>query len=487
MGDVLAEHARALGSFGQPTLRLLHANTAPAIVAVLRACFEDTAGHVDATWLEQAVTNHLDTLRAAGLDNVPSGTGRDLCRAWMRRSWLVRSLDEDREVYALTSHAQSALELVRSVSSERTGLSEHRVATIMQAARRFNAGANPDVAERVRIVDQQIADLQENRRRLTAGEEVPAVTEDYLLEGYSELTDLIASLPRDFARVQESFATARADLMGRFREEDAVPGQIVADYITRVDSIMTATPEGRAFEGALALLRNEDHKDQLRSDLRALANHPQAHDILTPADRTQLTATMGVLNDGIQSVLTMRRRVSTALRDYLTSHDVAEERELDRVLRDLGAAFPGWLERTGPRTTSCLQLPQRCDVSTLPTRFWDPARGAAPDRLETDVADPNAAPTLAELAAGGGPSYDKLRVAIDDARGRRPTLAVVFNDLDPALRRPVELTGLLHLATNDPGLAIDDGTVDVYETVRHDGTPRALAGPRVTIAPEETP
>ncbi|MFC7504223.1 DUF3375 family protein, partial [Nocardioides sp. GCM10030258] len=65
--------------------------------------------------LHSQVEEHLAAIRAAGESDVPAGSGRDICQRWMRGQWLVRSLDEvGNEVYTLTSHAQQALELVKS-------------------------------------------------------------------------------------------------------------------------------------------------------------------------------------------------------------------------------------------------------------------------------------------------------------------------------------------------------------------------------------
>ena len=63
------------------------------------------------------------------------------------------------------------------------------------------------------------------------------------------------------------------------------------------------------------------------------------------------------------------------------------------------------------------------------------------------------------------------------------TLGALFDDFDPSLRRPVEIFGLLHLATNLPGLESHDDA-ETYRTVRADGTTRNLAVPRVAL-PEE--
>ncbi|MFZ1287132.1 MAG: DUF3375 family protein [Candidatus Phosphoribacter sp.] len=143
MSEVQDELARVREAYQQPTLRLLHKSSAPVIVATFRTCFDDKTTARETSWLEQAVDNHLATLRARGESDVPSGSGHDLCRAWMKTRWLERTQEDGREVYQLTSHAQSALQLVRSISSDRSGLSEHRIATIISAARRFQLPRQP--------------------------------------------------------------------------------------------------------------------------------------------------------------------------------------------------------------------------------------------------------------------------------------------------------------------------------------------------------
>ena len=113
---------------------------------------------------------------------MPTGSGRDVCQRWMRGQWLVRSLDESgQEVYTLTSHAQQALELVKTLSRDRATLSEHRVATILNTVRRFNGEANPDrTRPGRRILNAEIARLRRRarpaRRRRGAGARRPRTT-----------------------------------------------------------------------------------------------------------------------------------------------------------------------------------------------------------------------------------------------------------------------------------------------------------------------
>lgn len=484
MSEIAGELARVKGAFAQPTLTLLHQRQAPVVITLFRAAFGRDNRPVPTARLHAQVEDHLAQVRLAGESDVPTGTGRDLCLRWMRGQWLVRSLDETgQEVYTLTSHAQQALELVKNLSRDRATLSEHRIATILTTVRRFNAEANPDRTARVSILNAEIARLQAERDRLVEGAEVVAATEDYMLEGFTELLSLISALPSDFARVEERFAQIRGEILAAFRAEDRPAGDVIDDYLARADALMTATQEGRAFEGAFALLRDDALVAQLREDLTALLDHPLSDRILGDAERAELRGTVRLVRDGLDRVLSQRSRVTATLKEYIVSHDAARDRELEQTLRQVESELMTWLATTGPRATHDVPLlPARAGVDHLRERFYDPADDVLPARLVD--ADPADAPevSLSELLAQGGPSLPALRRRLDDALASlspADSLGDLFDRLEPSLRRPVEIFGLLHLAA-DRDLAPGDG-VETYRAVRHDGTERVFAVPRVAL------
>ena len=220
VSEIAGELARVKSAFAQPTLTLLHQRQAPVVITIFRTAFGRNNNPIPTARLHAQVEEHLAQMRLAGEQDVPTGTGREVCQRWMRGQWLVRSLDEaGHEVYALTSHAQQALELVKNLARDRATLSEHRVATILGTVRRFNSEANPDRTARVTILNEEIARLRVERDRLVDGGELEGATEDYMLEGFTELLSLISALPSDFARVEERFATIRT------RDPRRLPGR----------------------------------------------------------------------------------------------------------------------------------------------------------------------------------------------------------------------------------------------------------------------
>jgi len=484
VSEIAGELARVKGAFSQPTLTLLHQRQAPVVITIFRAAFGRNNKPIATARLHTQVEEHLAAIRLAGEQDVPSGTGREVCQRWMRGQWLVRSLDDaGHEVYTLTSHAQQALELVKNLARDRATLSEHRIATILGTVRRFNAEANPDRSARVTILNEEIARLQAERDRLVDGADLVSATEDYMLEGFTELLSLISALPSDFARVEERFATIRGEILAAFRAEDRPAGDVIDDYLARADALMTATHEGRAFEGAFALLRDDALVTQLREDLTALLEHPLSDGIVSDAERAELRGTVRLVREGLDRVLAQRSRVTATLKEYIVSHDAARDRELEQTLRQVESELMTWVATTGPRASHDVPLlPARAGIDHLRERFYDPADDVLPERIV--AADPRDAPpvSLAELMAQGGPQLAALRQRLDDTlESLLPvgSLGELFGGLEPSLRRPVEIFGLLHLAA-DRGWQADDAA-ESFATLRPDGTRRTFTLPRTPL------
>ena len=494
MSDIVAELARVRRAFDQPTLALLHQRNTPVVVAIFRSSFSRETPSVAASRFQEQVDTYLGEMRLAGDLAVPVGSGRALCRGWVQGQWLVRHPEEDgSESYTLTSHARDALEVVSRLTRERSSFSEHRVATIVNAARRFNAEANPDRAARLEVLDSEIRRLEAERDRLREGGELRQATDDYMVEGFTELLGLVEDLPSDFARVQEAFVRLRVGILADFRAEERPVGEVIDEYLQQTDNLMSATSEGRAFEGALELLSNNELLYQLRHDLTALLEHPSADDLLRDIDLAELRGTVTLIRQGIQAVLAQRSRITAALRDYVTRHDVTRDRELDSILRALEEETRRWMQHAGPRAQVPLPLlPAEMEIDYLRERVYDPSDDTPPPPLRDADTDRPSEVALTEILSQGGPSLPKLSGMLDDAlksaagSGSDASLSTLFNRLDPELRRPVEIFGLLHLATNRPDLARVGGD-EVFTAVRTDGTVRSLHGPRVLPAAETDP
>lgn len=499
MSDIVAEFVRVRDAFDKPTLRLLARKWAPIVLAVFRTAFTRDQRTVPADRLHQQVDNYLDELRLSG-EPVPDGAGRALCMQWLGDKWLVRTRDDDgAEHYSLTSYALEALDLIQSLTRDRTLISESRIHTILDVVRRVATDANPDRRARLDRLDAQIAELAAERDRIAAGGEIAPASDDQMLDSYTNLLSLIGQLPSDFKRVEEAVAGMHRQIISDFRSEACPIAEVIDQYLAKSDSLMTLTAEGRAFEGAFALLRDEPLLADLRRDLGIILTHPFAQ-ALTLTEQREFRRTVKIVQDGIRDVLSQRQRLSATLRDHIVHHDIIRDRELDATLRQINQQLEVWMRTAGPRSTIDTELvPAKIDIQHLRERFWDPAEAAPPPPLE-DVSDTApAAPGLDVIRSQGGPTFDRLRAQLIAAAnaGELESVAAVFGALPHDLRRPVELIGLIHLllgarsgeSTDDlPGVGACMATIqpeERVETVRPDGTRRVFAVPILALRPDD--
>jgi hypothetical protein len=322
MSTVKRDLARARDAFDRPTLTLLNLNRkwAPLVLAIFSSHFSQDRPRISAEQFHVQVDTSLDELRRQG-ETVPDGSARDLCRSWVAAQWLSLAAGPDNvEAYALTSHAQDALDYVTRLAGDRPGFSESRIRTILDTAHRVATEANPDPEERVRRLDAQIERLTEQRNRIAAGEEPLGASDDQMLDDYMNLNSLLAALPADFTRVVESMNRMRREILSEFRAESRTSGEVLDDYLDRVEELLAGSPEGRAFTGAVELLRDDRLLEELRADFEIILAHSFAV-TLTPQERAALRGTPTSVRLGMATVLDERGRMSSALAGYLRRHD----------------------------------------------------------------------------------------------------------------------------------------------------------------------
>jgi hypothetical protein len=396
--------------------------------------------------------------------------------------------EEHEEEYALTSHAQEAIDYVNRLSGERSMFSQSRIKTILEAARRCANDANPDREERIRRLDQQIAQLATERDRIAGGGEIEVASDDRILEEYLNLRDLIAQLPADFLRVSEAVKAIQRVIASEFRSEGRPAGQVLDLYLARSSNLMTESAEGRAFIGAVELLRDDRLLKELRDDLNCILEHPFAEAIL-PGEARDFRNTVVAVRHGMGVVQEQRRRLSATLRAHITRHNGLQERELDEALRRCRSELATWMQTSGPRAKVgiALDLPS-LEVGNLRQRFYNPADHVPPPPLADTEAEGEAATSLEELRNQGGPNLDAFRYLVAVALRHQESVAAgrVFASADAALKRPVEIFGLLHIAAQAGAAdSPDSGHRDLFEAVRPDGTRRAFTATRALFTREQ--
>lgn len=481
--DIEGDVVRIEAALNTPTLKLLDRKSAGLALPLFATLFP--AGKAAPVPLERFHTRVealLTQLHTAGYDTPPID-GKRLAKQWVRERWLIRDPGRDEETYRLTGDAEQALEYVTRATRSSPNVSRSRVETMRRVIAEAALAAHPDREERKRRLAEEISALQAEYDRIDGGGDLADVSDAELAERFANVLRELDGLPSDFRRVEEAVRGMHRTIIRRFRDEDRPMGDVVDDYLAQAETLLTATPEGRAFAGALDLLGKRDWMSRLHADLETILNHPAAA-TLPPEAVGQLRTAVDVIRRGIADVLDQRKRLSATLREHIENYDHVGNRELERVLHGIDRELRIWMQsaRARDHVHGLELLPARLDVPALKLNMFDPASERAPAPLD-DVSDQApAAPTLEDIRRAGGPSLEQLRRHLDgelDAAGAAAA-ADLFNGLPDELRRPVEVFGLLQLFTQR-GAALDVDAARPVSAMRPDGTIRELLVPDAAL------
>ncbi|QAY71515.1 DUF3375 domain-containing protein [Xylanimonas protaetiae] len=490
MATIEGAYEGALRAFQSPMLALLHKRHAPLVVTLLASVFTPARASVPVADAHTELGDALDRLRSAGHEDLPPGTARDLARQWVDAGWLVRQVEpaerggtrgeDDVEVYRLSAHAVGALEVAGRAGGPRSRVTQSRVRTLLDAVDRLAQDADPDVATRRTRLRAEVARATRELDRLERTGVVDVVGDETLLEEAENVLDLVRELPADFARVAESIKALQREVVTALRQDERPTGDVLREYLDAAEHLLESTSEGRAFSGALRLVGEPEQLDALADHLDLILRQPFTQR-LPARQRAELAGVARRIEEGLDAVLAAQRTASRVITTQVRHHDPLRDRQVDDLLRDVIVELAAWIPgtRRGQPVHAVPRLP-RAQVGRL-RETLDDLRLAQPPAPLPEW-DDDAAGSLDHARAWGGPHYADLRSHLTAHEG---SLAAAFAAAPEALRRPVDLLGLLEIA-DGLGAVASDEVVEVV-AVRPDGTRRRLAFSDVVLAPEPTP
>lgn len=475
MTNVRAEAAyqRAVAAFKNPTLDLLHGRYAPFVVATLSIVFTADRPAVPIADAHVEIEEILEGLRSgdpeSGERRLPAGTAREICRAWVRGGWLVPQIEDGVEAYRMSAQAIGALEIAGRTGGGRARVSRSRVRTLLDSVEQLSQHAEPDPEQRrAQLLAERDAISAEIERLDRDG--VEPVDDDQLLEEAENVLHLSRELPADFSRVAESLNQMQRDVVTELRRDERPTGEVLREYLLRGQHVMQATPEGRAFSGALRLIGDPEYIDALTGQIDGLLAQPFSS-LLGPEQRRELAAIAKRVEQGVQEVLTAQRRASHVITAQVRTHDPVRDREVDDLLRNVMSGLQSWMQHSKPsdRVEPLRSFPTAA-IGHLRQSVSDPRPPGIPEPLRSR--EEQAVFEDADTRAWGGPHYPELEAYVAGL-GDQFDLADAFDGAAAAIRRPVDLLGLLEIAHRN-GMTEHD-TVSVVEAIRPDGTTRRFA------------
>lgn len=424
--------------------RLLRADSAPVIVALLQEHLGGEERRVESEELYERLDVDLDDLRAHGSEL--AGTARAYCAAWRAAGYIVRrpAATSRGETFELSPAALSAIRLLDQLAEPRQSATESRLSSIASQLNRLAVDSDPDTRTRVARLQEQRNQIDAEIDAIVRGE-APPLDRDRAIERAREILALAGDIPGDFARVRDEFEGLNRELRTRVLESDEAQREVLDEIFRGVD-LIDQSDAGRSFSGFSALVLDPERGQALEDDIRRVLERDFAAE-LSPAERRFLRQLLRMLKERSAEIHGVVTSFARGLRRYVQSQEYQRDRVLRRELRAALASGRVASEHIKPYAATKLALA----LSAVPLRsagvlkLYDPAAFDATGDIvvhetesvsieelralaretEIDFAEliANANELLAERGAAhsaGGTTPGPIKVGIADVLGRFP-------------------------------------------------------------------
>lgn len=314
----------------QPLWRLLAADKAPIVVALLQSAFLENEKALPSSVLRERLGRDLEQVRTTG-ESCPQ-TVQAYIAEWLSQGWLTRRfpVGASEEEYELSADALSAIRFITGVLKPRTTATESRLSLVIQQLARLaeDTDTNPSSrldalkAERARI-DRAIVDVERTG--------VKALPVDRALERAREVIALADELTGDFRSVRDEFDKLNRGLRQSLMENEGSRGEVLEALFAGVD-LIGESDAGRTFSAFWRLLTDNEQAATLVESLEALTSRPFARD-LEPSERKFLLGLTAALLDEGGSVHDVLQNFARSLKSFVQSREFLEQRRLHALLK----------------------------------------------------------------------------------------------------------------------------------------------------------
>ncbi|MGV9767997.1 DUF3375 domain-containing protein [Microbacterium sp. NPDC003461] len=475
MGALAQAHALTRLLDENEAWRLLRADNAPVIAAILDAHLGGEERRIESEELYERIDVDLDDLRAHGFD-LPL-TARAYCTDWRQAGYLVRRPAESSrgETFELSPAALAAIRLLNQLAQPRQTATESRLTSIADQLHRLAVDSDPDARTRIARLEEQRERIDAEIEAVNRGE-APTLDPERAMERVREVLTLAEDIPSDFARVRAEFESLNRDLRTRVLESDEAQ-KAVLDEIFRGVDLIDQSDAGRSFSGFSALVLDPERGQALEDDIRSVLEREFAG-ALTLAERRFLRRLLRTLKERSAEIHDVVTSFARGLRRYVQSHEYQRDRVLRRELRDALAAA----QRASARTKPYAATSRRLELSAVPVRsagalrLLDPAAYDAPEDVVLHATDPVSIEDLRALARETEIDFEELTRNVNallDERGDA-SIGEVLESF-PATQGVASVVGLLSLAAAQ---GASTGDTEHVQWEGADGVPRAARIPR---------
>lgn len=315
----------------QPLWRLLAADKAPAIVALLHGLLQESETTLAGSILLERMTREVDLLRAAGID-LPQ-TPQQYLADWLAQGWLIRRLPTgvSEEVFELSAAAIAAMRFLRAQEKPRAAATESRLAAVTYQLVRLAEETDTNPATRVQALLAERSRIDAEIARVESGV-VQALPDERAIERAREIIDLADGLAGDFRRVRGEFERLNRQLRHNLLEGEESRGEVLDALFSGID-LIRESDAGRTFDAFWRLLTDPEQSALLKEALDAVTRRPFARGLESRERRFLMRLTSSLAREGgeVHDVL---QHFGRSLKAFVRSREFLEQRRLNALIKE---------------------------------------------------------------------------------------------------------------------------------------------------------
>lgn len=315
----------------QPMWKLLAADRAPAIAALLDTLLLEQDKVLLSSVMEERLTRDLETLRANGHD-FPFGAKAYL-NEWLSSGWLTRRLAPGaaEEEFSMTPEAANAVRFIIGTTQPRRSATESRLAIVISQLSRLAEETDDDRKSRLEYLLAERERLDREIERVNNGE-VTTLPDDRALERTHDIIFLAEELVSDFRQVRSEFEQLNRELRERLMDYEGSRGHLLEKLFSGVD-VIAESDAGRTFHAFWRLLNDQEQSAVLNDAIDAVSSRPFSRSLSTVKRRLLRNLTSMLLAEG-SAVHEVQQTFGRGLKHFVQSREFMENRRLHGLLRN---------------------------------------------------------------------------------------------------------------------------------------------------------
>jgi len=311
--------------------KLLAADTAPTILALLQSNLMDGDAKLPASIFHNRLTKDIEDLRSSGID-LPQ-TAQAYVADWLATGWLTRRFPAGatEEEYELSADAARAIRMIRGLVEPRTVATESRLSLVIQALDQLAKATDPDPESRLKSLLNERADIDRQIEAVRQGR-LEMLTEERAIEQAREVIALAGELAADFHQVRDHFDQLNRELRERIMEENASRGHVLEDLFAGID-VIAESDSGRTFYSFWRLLTDPEQNALLEDSVDAVFSREFSRRLELKERRFLQGLIRTLLNQGgiVHEVL---QSFARSLKQFVQSREYLEQRLINQRIRE---------------------------------------------------------------------------------------------------------------------------------------------------------